>query len=340
MLRMILIIFGVFAVVVAVLGLRGQKSANRPWHVFLDMKYQPRYGSQGQSEFFADGRAARTPVAGTIPYDGGLYRNDAGDHREPNALFLPDADPIFYKARIKPDEKRMVKVKVQKQRPKNDKDGQPLKDKDGKPVNETYEEEEDREETVSFFVEHIPKKAIDDAIYADGVSGYKGWDALMRQGRERYTINCAVCHGATGYGGQGDNAHGIVGRKGMIGIASYHVDRLREVADGYLFDVITNGKNTMSAMGHQVPSAQDRWAIIAYIRALQLSQNAPERLVDPEERRRLLGGANRHEQRCRHITGEPARRAASRRGGRGQSVSEGEHHHRRGGRLAFIWLDR
>ena len=62
-------------------------------------------------------------------------------------------------------------------------------------------------------------------------------------------------------------------RKGMIGIASYHVDRLREVPDGYLFDVITNGKNTMSSYGHQV-QPQDRWAIVAYIRALQLSQNA------------------------------------------------------------------
>jgi mono/diheme cytochrome c family protein len=281
MLRLILIIFAVAAIVVGILGFRGQMSTNRPWNVFLDMKYQPRYSAQGQSDYFADGRAARVPVAGTIPYDGGRYRNDAGDHGEPNLNFLPETDPVFFTGRTKPDEKRMIKVKVQKQRPKLDKDNQPLNDKEGKPVTETYEEEEDREETVNFFVPHIPKRAIDGAVYADSMTGYTGWDALMRRGRERYNINCAVCHGETGYGGQGDTAHGIVGRKGMIGIASYHQDRLREAPDGYFVDVILNGKNTMPAMGHQVPSAEDRWAIVAYIRALQLSQNAPQKLVGP-----------------------------------------------------------
>src|SRR5258706_5061987 len=88
-----------------------------------------------------------------------------------------------------------------------------------------------------------------------------------------FRSHCAACHGETGYGGQGETAHGTVGRgiidlttgkrnPGMIGIASYHVDRLREAPDGYLFDVITNGKNTMASYGHQVP-VQDRWAIVA-----------------------------------------------------------------------------
>ncbi len=258
MLRIILILFGITAIVVGVLGLRGQTSSNRPWHVFLDMKYQARYSAQGQSPFFADGRSSRPPVAGTIPYDGGVTRTDAGDHGDANPDFLPDTDPVYFKGRIKPDEKRMV---------------------------------DNREETVSFFVEHIPRRAVDAAVFADSTRGYRGWDALMRRGRERYTINCAVCHGDSGYGGQGETAHGMVGRgiidpvtgkrnPGMIGIASYHVDRLREAPDGYLFDVIANGKNTMSAYGHQV-EPQDRWAIVAYIRALQLSQNAPVTLGDP-----------------------------------------------------------
>ena len=93
MLRILLILFGITAVVVGGLGFRGQTSSNRPWHVFLDMKYQARYGAQGQSEYFADGRAMRMPVEGTIPYDGGVTRNDAGDHGDPNPNFLPDADP-------------------------------------------------------------------------------------------------------------------------------------------------------------------------------------------------------------------------------------------------------
>ncbi len=230
MFRMILIIVGIAAVAVGILGFRGQLSSNRPWHVFLDMKYQARYSAQGQSPFFADGRASRTPVAGTIPYDGGATRNDAGDHGGPQSRYMPDADPVFFKARTKPDETKKEKFTVQKQRPKLDKDGQPLKDKEGKPAFESFDEEEERDVVVNFFVQHIPKKAIDDAIYADATTGYKGWQALMLRGRERYTIHCAVCHGDTGYGGQGENAHGILGRRGMIGIASYHVDRLREVA--------------------------------------------------------------------------------------------------------------
>jgi hypothetical protein len=152
MLRLILIIFAVAAIVVGLLGFRGQTSSNRPWNVFLDMKYQPRYGALGQSDYFADGRAARVPVAGTIPYDGGLYRNDAGDHGEPNLNYLPETDPIFFTGHTKPDEKRMVKVKVQKQRPKLDTDNQPLKDKDGKPEwSNTKRKKTARKPTVSTF---------------------------------------------------------------------------------------------------------------------------------------------------------------------------------------------
>jgi mono/diheme cytochrome c family protein len=106
-----------------------------------------------------------------------------------------------------------------------------------------------------------------------------GWDRLVERGRERYNINCAICHGLTGGGGTGDAAHGMVGRYGMIGIANYHDDRLRKEADGYLFNVITNGKASMAAYGHQV-RVQDRWAIVSYIRALQLSQYADAKLVD------------------------------------------------------------
>ena len=256
MLRIILLIFGISAVLVGLLGFRGQVSSNRPWHVYFpDMFYQARYSAQGKSEFFADGRASRPPVANTIPYDGGATRFDAGDHRGPNPDYIPAADLPYFLGQTKPPEKKMVM---------------------------------DREELVFSYVERIPKKAIERAIFADDHQGYKGFEALMRRGRERFNIHCAACHGETGYGGQGDTAHGTVGRgildpatgkrnPGMIGIASYHVDRLREATDGYLFDVISNGKNTMSSYAHQVP-VQDRWAIVAYIRALQLSQNASERL--------------------------------------------------------------
>jgi mono/diheme cytochrome c family protein len=90
---------------------------------------------------------------------------------------------------------------------------------------------------------------------------------LMRRGRERYTINCAVCHGATGAG------NGIVSQYGLAGVANFQQERLRTMPDGQIFNTITNGKNTMGAYGPQV-TVDDRWAIITYIRALQRSQNA------------------------------------------------------------------
>ena len=88
-------LFAAFAVVVVVLGFRGQKSANRPWHFFLDMKYQPKYTSQGQSKFFADGRSNRLPPEGTIPFDGTDYAADAGRHADPSPDFLK-ADARYF----------------------------------------------------------------------------------------------------------------------------------------------------------------------------------------------------------------------------------------------------
>lgn len=90
---------------------------------------------------------------------------------------------------------------------------------------------------------------------------------LLRRGRERFNIHCAVCHGATGF------ANGITTQYGLMGVPSYHDTRIRTMPDGEIYNTITNGKNTMTAYGHQV-AVRDRWAIVAYIRALQRSQNA------------------------------------------------------------------
>ncbi len=95
-------------------------------------------------------------------------------------------------------------------------------------------------------------------------------EAFVVRGRERYNIYCAVCHGKAGDG------EGIV-MAGGYGFAriGYHNDRLRQKENGYLYEVITNGIRTMPAYGQQIPVA-DRWAITAYVRALQRSQNATE----------------------------------------------------------------
>jgi mono/diheme cytochrome c family protein len=84
-------------------------------------------------------------------------------------------------------------------------------------------------------------------------------------GRQRYDIFCAVCHGMTG------NGDGMIARRGFRRAASFHDDRLRQAPVGHFFDAITNGWGAMPAYAPQIP-VQDRWAIIAYIRALQLSR--------------------------------------------------------------------
>jgi len=108
---------------------------------------------------------------------------------------------------------------------------------------------------------------------------------VLERGQERYEIYCAVCHGSTG-DGQGVIMAGNGGQGyGYTPAPTYHTDRLRAIEDGYLYDVIANGIRTMPSYGHQVP-VPDRWAIVAYIRALQLSQDAnPETLPEPMRER-------------------------------------------------------
>jgi mono/diheme cytochrome c family protein len=90
----------------------------------------------------------------------------------------------------------------------------------------------------------------------------------VKRGRERYDIFCSVCHGMTG------NGDGMVVRRGFRRAASFNDDRLRQAPVGHFFDAITNGWGAMPSYASQIP-AQDRWAIVAYIRALQLSQQNP-----------------------------------------------------------------
>jgi mono/diheme cytochrome c family protein len=92
--------------------------------------------------------------------------------------------------------------------------------------------------------------------------------ALIARGRERYTIYCAICHDAAGYG------DGEVPSRGYPHPPSFHIARLRQAPTRHFVDVITNGYGAMYAYRDRVLPA-DRWAIAAYIRALQLSQAAP-----------------------------------------------------------------
>ena len=88
---------------------------------------------------------------------------------------------------------------------------------------------------------------------------------VVQRGRDRYNIFCSACHGMTG------NGDGMIVRRGFRRAASFNDDRLRQAPVGHFFDAMTNGWGAMPAYAPQIP-VQDRWAIIAYIRALQASQ--------------------------------------------------------------------
>jgi mono/diheme cytochrome c family protein len=106
---------------------------------------------------------------------------------------------------------------------------------------------------------------------------------VVERGQERYQIFCAMCHGATGYG------DGMIVRRGFRRPPSYHDDRLRSAPVGHFFDVITNGWGAMPKYAAQIP-VQDRWAIIAYIRALQLSQQGVASGSIPQPNQTQAGG--------------------------------------------------
>jgi hypothetical protein len=104
---------------------------------------------------------------------------------------------------------------------------------------------------------------------------------LLERGQDRYKIFCTPCHGLQGDG------NGMVVMRGMKRPPSYHIDRLRNAPVGYFFDVVTNGFGVMPSYSSQIP-VRDRWAIIAYIRALQLSRNAKVTELPPSVQQKLM----------------------------------------------------
>lgn len=103
---------------------------------------------------------------------------------------------------------------------------------------------------------------------------------LLDRGQNRFKIFCTPCHGLQGDG------NGMIAMRGMKHPPSYHQDRLRQATNGYLYDVITNGFGAMFGYSAQIPP-RDRWAIIAYVRALQLSRDAKAGDLPTELREKL-----------------------------------------------------
>ena len=103
---------------------------------------------------------------------------------------------------------------------------------------------------------------------------------LLERGRERFNIFCSPCHDKTGSG------NGMIVQRGLKQPPSYHQERLREVPVGHFFDVMTNGFGVMYSYASRIPVA-DRWAIVAYIKVLQLSQNLEFDQLPAEDQRQL-----------------------------------------------------
>ncbi|MBI3211015.1 MAG: cytochrome c [Candidatus Solibacter usitatus] len=123
---------------------------------------------------------------------------------------------------------------------------------------------------------------------------------VLARGKDRFAIYCTPCHGLTGHG------DGMIVTRGLKNPPSYHSEALREAAPGHIFDVITNGSGSMMSYGARIP-VKDRWAIVAYIRVLQQSQNvklaqltteevekvkASERPAAPEKKAAKKGGSH------------------------------------------------
>jgi mono/diheme cytochrome c family protein len=195
--------------VVSVAGFRGQKSTKPPFELFPDMDRQPKVKAQVPSNFYADGRGNREPIAGTVPLGYAMPQHKSVDGST-GASESPYKRVKFSSGVSYFDTGRFGNQWGT-----------------GMPIEVTPE--------------------------------------VISRGQERFTISCKVCHGATGAG------NGIAGKYGLVAIANLHQQRIRDMADGEIFNTITHGKNTMMGYGDRI-QVQDRWAIVAYIRALQKSQ--------------------------------------------------------------------
>lgn len=104
---------------------------------------------------------------------------------------------------------------------------------------------------------------------------------LLKRGQQRFDIYCAPCHGRTGFG------KGMIAERGFKIPADLNGKRVRDEPPGYIYQVIVNGYGGMASYAYQIKSARDRWAIVAYIKALQLSRYAPLSDVPAAARSRL-----------------------------------------------------
>jgi mono/diheme cytochrome c family protein len=238
----LMISIGIVAVVASwiplALSARGRSSKSPEPRISLiqDMGMQPKLREQQLDPIFADERAMRPGVAGTVA------RGDV------------EADDFYYRGfHLVPDPKGTV----------TNSDGQ---------------------KCIAVYYSGYP-----DEIKENGHLTM----TLLQRGQQRFSIYCYPCHGANGHGtgpvnidSLGMMEAGVGGMSGWVIPADLHSPKVRADKEGDIFNTITNGVRNMPAYGNQIPVA-DRWAIVAYVKALQFSQNAPFSALTPEQQTKL-----------------------------------------------------
>ncbi|HZU38485.1 MAG TPA: cytochrome c [Gemmataceae bacterium] len=209
-----------------------------------DMAAPPSYRPLDPSDFFADGRSARPLVPGTVPR--GHLRLDA-------PLFFGRNHPG---SRIWSEPINMIGTGFQ-----------------AGGLSALVQRELQLAALQNDYVKEFP---------------FPITQEVVEHGRNRFMIYCVVCHGTLGYGrdtidrdGMRLPGGGAIVQRGYTPPPSFHIDRLRQAPVGHFFDVITNGYGSMPMYQQQIPP-RDRWAIVAYIRALQLSQHFPRKELTPQ----------------------------------------------------------
>jgi len=233
---------------------------------FRDMYDQPRYKPLAASTLWADGRASRPPVEGTVARSAGAFAGTTSGR----AGALPAAPAVPPLAAIR-DELRPTDVTGAR----NTASAPPQPGAAAAASN-----------AASAAATKSAGEATTTAATSPKVPGATGFtmppitSELLARGRERFDIFCAPCHSIAGDG------DGFVARRGFPHPPSYHLDRLRSASDAHLYAVISEGYGAMYPYARRlVPS--DRMAVVAYIRALQLSQHAPLDAVPADVRARL-----------------------------------------------------
>jgi mono/diheme cytochrome c family protein len=233
----------------------------------MDMQDQPRYEVYEPSTFFKDGLASRPLVEGTVPR--GYLKEDTEFHTGKIARNQAGGATSGQNARTSGDD--AAQQEGQTSIPQTARDNTSVTTGSDTPGNTAQGNATSRTGGAA-------NQAGGGAVAQGDANDVETFPfpitaEIVERGEERYKIYCAMCHGATGYG------DGMIVRRGFRKPPSYHTNELRTARVGHLFDVITNGWGSMPSYNAEVP-ARDRWAIIAYIRALQLSQqnavvNAP-----------------------------------------------------------------